>query len=299
MTEDRFCTTQSLDAGEPLYATAGHYNVFLLVEWNQPFGAKADLDFIAQEFAGNLASRWQALWESLPNPRLQVVKQPGGTRADGITVFVAVPHEHNPLLYEFHLDAYEAILDLNFAALLRGEAAERAAIREKPLILICTNTQRDACCGRLGVPIYTALKPLAGEALWQTSHIGGHRFAGTLIIFPHGLYYGRLHSQDAIQIFQRYMEGEIRLENYRGRACYTPIQQAAEYHLRQQIGSAGLESLSLVEDIDRGGGVHTLTFKSTLDGARYHMAIRETLSTFLIPASCGDMPKAVPIFDVE
>jgi hypothetical protein len=65
-------------------------------------------------------------------------------------------------------------------------------------ILVCTHGSHDACCGKFGYPIYATLR--YGYAafsegqlrVWRTSHIGGHRFAPTLIDFPDGRYWGHL-----------------------------------------------------------------------------------------------------------
>jgi hypothetical protein len=65
-------------------------------------------------------------------------------------------------------------------------------------ILVCTHGSHDACCGKFGYPVYEILRYGYAGALkrqlrvWRTSHIGGHRFAPTLIDFPEGRYWGHL-----------------------------------------------------------------------------------------------------------
>lgn len=65
-------------------------------------------------------------------------------------------------------------------------------------ILVCTHGSNDVCCGKFGYPIYDELRyGYAAESggslrVWRTSHIGGHRFAPTLIDFPEGRYWGHL-----------------------------------------------------------------------------------------------------------
>ena len=65
-------------------------------------------------------------------------------------------------------------------------------------ILVCTHGSHDACCGKFGYPTYETLRyGYAGASkrqlrVWRTSHIGGHRFAPTLIDFPEGRYWGHL-----------------------------------------------------------------------------------------------------------
>ena len=71
------------------------------------------------------------------------------------------------------------------------------------LVLVCAHKQRDALCGRIGPKIISFLKgKLTSHSkevrVWATSHIGGHRFAGTLIIYPRATWLGRIkmHGKD-------------------------------------------------------------------------------------------------------
>lgn len=63
-------------------------------------------------------------------------------------------------------------------------------------IFVYTHGQRDRCCGCYGYPFYREARQLSQRwnmpnlRLWQISHIGGHRFAPTLIDLPQGRYYG-------------------------------------------------------------------------------------------------------------
>lgn len=55
-------------------------------------------------------------------------------------------------------------------------------------ILVCTHGSRDVCWGKFGYAIYKLLRARHaapnGLRVWRTSHIGGHRFASTLLDFP-------------------------------------------------------------------------------------------------------------------
>jgi hypothetical protein len=70
---------------------------------------------------------------------------------------------------------------------------ETEQVRE---IFTCTHGANDACCGKFGFPIYNLLRfKYAGPGrlrVWRASHIGGHRFAPTLIDLPEGRYWGHL-----------------------------------------------------------------------------------------------------------
>jgi hypothetical protein len=76
-------------------------------------------------------------------------------------------------------------------------------------ILICTHGSRDRCCSRFGNPLYhQALKIVEERSLnhiriWQTSHIGGHRMAPTMIDFPEARHYGYLNRSSLTSILTR------------------------------------------------------------------------------------------------
>jgi hypothetical protein len=75
---------------------------------------------------------------------------------------------------------------------------DTASVRD---LVVCTHGSRDVCCGRFGYPVYRELKRgYASDELrvWRSSHLGGHRFAPTLMDFPEGRYWGHV-EEDALE----------------------------------------------------------------------------------------------------
>jgi len=84
------------------------------------------------------------------------------------------------------------------------------------LILVCTHANRDKRCGRAGPQVVQALQKeitecLAVEAgadslgayrVVGSSHIGGHKFAGTLLVYPEGDWFGRVSKSSAKALLQ-------------------------------------------------------------------------------------------------
>ena len=64
--------------------------------------------------------------------------------------------------------------------------------------------------------------------MWQSSHIGGDRFAGNVVFLPEGLYFGRVEPAEAWPVLDEYLAGRIDLAHYRGRSAYSFAEQAAE-----------------------------------------------------------------------
>ena len=106
-----------------------------------------------------------------------------------------------------------------------------AADRDAPILAVCTNSSRDACCGIDGRALVAALSDLPG--VWECSHLGGHRFAPTALLVSHGLVYGRL-GVDAARTLIDEGPGPETAGFLRGRSSLPPPAQAAEAHLLAQ-----------------------------------------------------------------
>jgi hypothetical protein len=87
-----------------------------------------------------------------------------------------------------------------------------------PLFLVCAHGRRDRCCARFGVPLARDLAGTYPNEVWESTHVGGHRFAANLVILPHGLYYGPVNAESARDAIGAYARGEITARGYRGRA---------------------------------------------------------------------------------
>ncbi|MCG8368783.1 MAG: sucrase ferredoxin [Pseudanabaenales cyanobacterium] len=109
-------------------------------------------------------------------------------------------------------------------------------------ILICTHGAYDRCCGRYGYPLYRRLLKWASQPklshvrLWQASHIGGHRFAPTLVDFPEGRYYGGISLAQSQQLLLRQGPIQDLLVAYRGWGLLPRPLQVAEAAFFRQYG---------------------------------------------------------------
>jgi (2Fe-2S) ferredoxin len=93
-------------------------------------------------------------------------------------------------------------------------------------ILICAHQQRDRRCGYAGPILYhhfiQALKARGPSAqasvrVLMTSHVGGHKFAGNVIIYPAGIWYGRVTPCHVDAVLEHTVFGNTVLrELYRG-----------------------------------------------------------------------------------
>src|SRR4029079_10991680 len=124
--------------------------------------------------------------------------------------------------YHAEIEAYDELLDLD----LTVPGSEPVG---RPLLIVCTHGKHDPCCARYGRPLYAALEGQADDGwVWQSSHVGGDRFAGNVVVLPEGLYFGRVEPADAWSLLDEYLAGPVDVQHSRGRACHTLSEQAAD-----------------------------------------------------------------------
>lgn len=106
----------------------------------------------------------------------------------------------------------------------RGERPSSGQFAAEPMYLVCAHGSRDACCGRLGDQLARVLA--AREyPVWETTHLGGHRFAPNLVILPEGLYYGPVSPDGAAAAIEAHQAGAIATRGFRGRSG-APVRSA-------------------------------------------------------------------------
>ena len=282
------CSSISRSNDEQLFGTATQTQVWFLLEYSQIYGAKA---FEESDLPEAVKVHLASIVKSTPGARVQLIKSDASPYPGKVSFFIAFTSEARPRLYEFQLAEYHEIRNLDFQKIIDNKGEYQKYLREEPLYLVCTNGRRDPCCAKLGLPFSTSLSAQEPDSTWQTSHVGGHRFAANLVCFPHGLFYGRLEEADAGRVIETYCRGEFYLEKYRGRSCYTGPVQAAEYFLHTQTGVKTISTFHLQSTQAVGENRWEVLFSETSAGQRYQLVILGVPSEFEILQSCRDTEK--------
>jgi hypothetical protein len=122
------------------------------------------------------------------------------------------------------------------------------------LIMVCTHARRDACCARLGRPLVDELLAVTDpQRIWETTHLGGHRFAPTCLALPSQVIYGRVTSDRVSELASAVQRGVVVPDLIRGRTTYMPALQVAEVTARTRLGIVDdtLELAGSSSDADR------------------------------------------------
>jgi hypothetical protein len=132
---------------------------------------------------------------------------------------------------------------LDLAALADGRQPAFGELTDEPVFLVCVHGRRDVCCARFGVPLAQSLAGRYPAQVWETTHVGGHRYAGNLVMLPHGLYYGPVAATQATASIEAYLGGDVLADRYRGRAGQPRETQEKQYARLAEAGSLPLTSL--------------------------------------------------------
>ncbi len=126
------------------------------------------------------------------------------------------------------------------------------------VVLVCTHARRDACCARLGQPLLEDLAEVADPSrIWETTHLGGHRFAPTCLALPSQVAYGRVTRDRVSDLVDAFAADEVLPDLMRGRTTYGPALQVAEIAARQRLDVRGRLELVAHSEAD---GVTTATW---------------------------------------
>ena len=245
-----FCSELSEANGEPLAATASRIDHWLLVEYR---GVWARDEIGRSLLAPAVKAHLRAQLDRLERSRLLFVRRPERRGRRDVAVFYGRTSERDFWLRSLTLGSHEELLDLDLAAELAGRAAPAGDRVDHPVLVVCTHGKRDPCCARRGRPLYDGLREAADEGwVWQSTHVGGDRFAGNLVCFPEGVYYGRVTRVGAFAVLDDHLAGRIDLDHYRGRCCHSFAVQAAEREVRTRSGVREIDGVT-VEGVERAG----------------------------------------------
>ena len=184
------CSTRSRELAEPLAGTASTVRNWILFEQPGPWGYHALSESrLDPDVAAHLRRlRWLGvrvlLIRRTDRPLLPDASQDRH-------VFLIHSGPGGPWIRHAVVDTLADLMAMDLEPLGSGERSIGKPW-DGPLFVVCTNGRRDACCAERGRPLAGRLTIEWPDRAWECTHIGGDRFAATLVAFPHGLYFGRM-----------------------------------------------------------------------------------------------------------
>lgn len=288
------CAVTSELVHEPMAGTAPEARSWLLLEQSGPWGRQALLESrLDPEIGGALAFRTH---DTGVKPLL--VRRPGKHADDHHAPAhraAWIAHVVPGRTWMRRLDVHDPndLLSLDFAAIGAGDEPTVGVRDDLPLLLVCTNAKRDQCCAVRGRPAAFAAAAAYPDRVWESSHLGGHRFSATALVLPYGFVHGRLDGGSATALLGAADAGHLDLATLRGRTCWSGPGQAAEAFVRSELGLDGVDDVVGVVEVHASEGTWAVEV-DLADGRTRTLAVRDVTDTAVVrPESC--VKPAVPL----
>ena len=315
-----WCSAAARALGEPVDATAPH-----AVSW---VGVVVPGSWPA-EATGRLPEDLRAALSAAPAVRA-VLLRPVGRQGTGVGLIVAGTRPGRTWLREVDAAGTPGALaalvqdgSRTLAALAAGQDPGLGRRGDRSVVLVCTNGARDACCAREGRPaavlLHQRLTPHragpsargpVGAQVWEASHLGGHRFAPTAVVLPHGVVLGGLGPgpEPLADAVEGVLAGRTVLEGYRGRSTFETHEQAAETAVRRHLAVIGVSagpddvlvdgSTPVGAVSGRAGGSWRVLVRHS-GGRTFRVLVHRSLMEPGRPASCGAAATPVVLWDCD
>jgi hypothetical protein len=230
------CADSARMRGESLPGSAVTHRRFLFLEVPGAWGRSA----LDEKLMGPQVARQLAASAKASGTHVLLIRRPGrhpssesGTQKRAMAWAVAdVSPGSERILWGVWRDAAD-LLSLDMDADIPGAANAAGPQR---LALVCTNGKRDQCCAIRGRPVAAALTAAGDWDTWECSHLGGHRFAATMMLLPTGDMFGWLDPESALEVVRHFDAGRLMLSHYRGRAGQPLPVQAALHSAAVRLG---------------------------------------------------------------
>ncbi|GAA3923708.1 hypothetical protein GCM10023085_01180 [Actinomadura viridis] len=217
--------------------------------------------------------------------RPQLIRRPGRRRGvPPVQVYAGYSSGDEVWLEGRELADPAELAGLDLRALAAGRRPGFGEPVGEPVLLVCTHGKRNACCARTGAPLARHLASRFGAFVWETTHVGGDRYAANLVCLPHALYYGDLGPEEATAAVEAYLNGEVRLERLRGRAGQPEPVQAAEHFLRAHCSIFDVDGVT-VESVT---GTSPYEAVARARGNRYRLIIESAVQADPCGSECSE-----------
>ena len=242
------CAERAETRGDSMHGTAPPQAGVLLVHQPGPWGRRGLLESRCDpEVARRIDTA--AAKNGL---RLQAIRRPGkhevGVPVGGFCFAIARTDIRATSLAWWGVDDLAEIPDMLADG---GPHRPPDEIDTAPLYLVCAHGRHDPCCALLGRPVARAIEDVRPGRVWETTHLGGDRFAANLLVLPTGELYGRVPPAVIPALVDHVDAGEVVPRLMRGRIGLAPIAQAALIFAHERLGILDRDALRViaVEDV--------------------------------------------------
>jgi hypothetical protein len=274
------CSIAADMRGDSMIATAPPAQRWMLVEHEGAWPINA-IDVFDRPVARALSAQASAL-----RARISLIRRPGRH-----------PRERAPLRWALAdtrpghegirwgvVDQHDHLIDVDWDV-TPGEG--------QPVAIVCAHSRHDVCCALRGRPVAAAMSRRWPGRVWECSHLGGDRFAATMVLLPHALCYGRVTDEVGEQILTAFEAGRLVPEHLRGRSAHTRREQAAQALARSAaVGTDAIGDLLPLRARMLDDDVAQVVLRAE-GGADVVVTLRERTVHLGTPATCRSTIEAL------
>jgi hypothetical protein len=294
------CSDAARDRDDDLHATAPPAARQLLVEMSGPWGRTALTESRLEHYvAGRLAEA-----ADHAGVRVILVRRPGrperpehpadGEPATRAWALVDTRPGHRGVRWGSWSDPH-ALMDIDLRGPVPPSGPQRVA-------LVCAHARHDICCAVRGRPVAAALAAETDWDVWESSHLGGDRFAANVLLLPSGELYGRLDPAAAVAAVRRFDAGRHTLPNWRGTCGRPPVEQAALHQAAVALGDDRRDAVRVLAVTERPGdrwSVQLSHVDATATERRFELHLRAVLAPPQLLTCAAVRPSRMRVFDLD
>jgi hypothetical protein len=265
------CSDQSLARNDPMYGTASAGFSWMLLELPGAWGHSA---FVKSPAVIDAELGW-AIVRRVESAKMRIAairKHGRRPTTPRWRWFVAHSRVGEEALYSGEVSDPRDYLNVA----LDGSDGQ---LSTDPVVAVCAHGKHDQCCAVRGRSACQAIAAKYPESTWECSHLGGDRFAATMLVLPEGLCYGRVDSTDSADLVRLYHEGRLDNRYLRGRTSLPHAVQAAQYFAREANGDDRIDALHPAS-VDHGDGEIRVVLHG--DSGSVEVVLNEQLSEPLL-----------------
>jgi len=268
-----FCSAASRYFKEDIHGSAANYNGFILLEHSDPFPEKVTQAHFDPLFLASL----QELAKQKKAKLLLIRNRKTGFKTCRL-IYVdcirnryltlhSTPADVAAIRLEYYIDNPHAIWET------------------EPFYIVCTNGKKDKCCAKFGFPVFKFIENHdKAVTVFESTHVGGDRFAANAVCLPMGIYYGRVMVEDVDAILEATEQGQIYYPNYRGISTRSFLYQSVECYLREQLEHFSMNFDFTIEHHEETGSVIEIT--AVVAGRHYQLSLRKEVVPYPYYLTC-------------
>jgi len=283
------CSTRARTAGESLAATASFGRRWLLLEVAGAWGPNAFRQSPALDPALGARLERRAAADGF---RLVAIRRPGRARHDPGRRWRWARVDSAPGAEAIVWGEADGPQEY-----LRAPFEEPGTPSGEIIVAVCAHGRHDQCCATRGRLVAALLRADDPEPVWECSHIGGDRFAATMLLLPHGITYGWADTLGARPMVTAYRAGQVVLAGLRGRSAFSFLEQTAQDAARRAFGDLSVDAYQPVSATRLEPGAWEVVLADESGDIRVELA--EASSEPLYSNCAATVALARPVFTVR